>query len=559
MTDFRMRKSFLALAAAFVCCISCIETNYRIGSELMPKNQAYTIYTRTIPIKEISMAMADSLSGYSSSRITIGAVRDDIFGLGTRSCALTLIPLFQDSLDLGKNPEFKSFHFAAAKDTVSYSRPDQERIFQTFKVYELEEPLDASVDFDCNKPVAHLDRSITKGSVVYTGDDSLSFNFSEEFGRRYLEELDDEVLKDIDSYLEKFPGIYIEADAPAGNGGRINMFDLQLGYNSEYGFIEGNYASLRFSSEFDGERKDTTLRFYYGATDFYDLDSLLTYSGSGSFPQYSLNLTSQETEKFAGQADDRILVEGGGGLKPKIAAKYLKKLTEDAIHEVGGDPNTAVINKASIVLPFEFPDDYTEMDHWPQILSPTCRVVVEPDEDGEGGSARFISLSDTSDENADQGDVNRSTLRYSPDITYHLQSLIRLDETDTSDELTQRLENGSFDVWFLIMANEVTVTTESGSSEMSELYNYLAYQSYYNDMYGYGYGYGSYGNYYSNYYTYAMMAAMYSSSSTTESISVQLDKDRYYNAVLNGPDSPDESKVPQLKLTFAIPIEEPEE
>ena len=94
---------------------------------------------------------------------------------------------------------------------------------------------------------------------------------------------------------------------------------------------------------------------------------------------------------------------------------------------------------------------------------------------------------------------------------------------------------------------------------VSELYNYLAYQSYYNDMYGYGYGYGSYGNYYSNYYTYAMMAAMYSSSSTTESISVQLDKDRYYNAVLNGPDSPDESKVPQLKLTFAIPIEEPEE
>ena len=323
MTDFRMRKSFLALAAAFVCCISCIETNYRIGSELMPKNQAYTIYTRTIPIKEISMAMADSLSGYSSSRITIGAVRDDIFGLGTRSCALTLIPLFQDSLDLGKNPEFKSFHFAAAKDTVSYSRPDQERIFQTFKVYELEEPLDASVDFDCNKPVAHLDRSITKGSVVYTGDDSLSFNFSEEFGRRYLEELDDEVLKDIDSYLEKFPGIYIEADAPAGNGGRINMFDLQLGYNSEYGFIEGNYASLRFSSEFDGERKDTTLRFYYGATDFYDLDSLLTYSGSGSFPQYSLNLTSQETEMFSGQADDRILVDGGGGLKPKIAAKYI--------------------------------------------------------------------------------------------------------------------------------------------------------------------------------------------------------------------------------------------
>ena len=109
------------------------------------------------------------------------------------------------------------------------------------------------------------------------------------------------------------------------------------------------------------------------------------------------------------------------------------------------------------------------------------------------------------------------------------------------------------------MADEVTVTTDSGSSEMSELYNYLAYQSYYNDMYGYGYG-GGYSDYYSNYYTYAMMAAMYGSSTTSESISRQLDKDRYYNAVLNGPDSGTElDEVPRLELTFAIPKEEQED
>lgn len=557
MMNFRMKKSFLALAATACCCLSCIEINYGIGSDLMPQNQIYTIHTITIPIEDISMEMADSLSGYSSKRITVGAVRDDTFGLTTRACALTLIPMFQDTLDLGRNPRFQSFHFSAAKDTVSFARPDQERIFQTLRVYELAEPLDASVNFDCNLPVDHLDGSITRSSVVYTGDDSLSFNFTTEFGQKYLDALyGGAAADDLDSYLEKCPGIYIEADEPSGDGGRINLFELQLGYDLDNYMITGNYARMRFSSEFDGERKDTTLLFYYGAQDFYDIDSLLTNSSTGSYPQYSLNLTSQETRALEGRATDKIYVEGGGGLKPKISGKTLKQMAENAIIEAGGNPATAVINKASIVLPFEFPADYTDMDRWPQILSPTCRIIYD-DEGEEQGGASFVSLTDSSDESANQGDVNRSTLRYAPDITYHMQSLMKIDEDDKSSEQTKMLDEGSYDVWFLIMANEVTVTTEAGSDELSELYNYLAYQSYYNDMYGYGYGSG-YSNYYSNYYTYAMMASMYGSSNTTESITVQLDKDRYYNAVLNGPESA-EGEVPTLELTFSIPVEEPEE
>ena len=36
-----MRKSFLALAAAALCCLSCIEINYGVGSDLIPQNQRY--------------------------------------------------------------------------------------------------------------------------------------------------------------------------------------------------------------------------------------------------------------------------------------------------------------------------------------------------------------------------------------------------------------------------------------------------------------------------------------------------------------------------------------
>ena len=47
---------------------------------------------------------------------------------------------------------------------------------------------------------------------------------------------------------------------------------------------------------------------------------------------------------------------------------------------------------------------------------------------------------------------------------------------------------------------------------------------------------------------------MYASSygnSTTESSSIELDRDRYYYGVLNGPDA--SGAKPQLKITFSAP------
>ena len=71
--------------------------------------------------------------------------------------------------------------------------------------------------------------------------------------------------------------------------------------------------------------------------------------------------------------------------------------------------------------------------------------------------------------------------------------------------------------------------------------------------YGYGgYGYGGYG--YGNYYNYLMMASyMNSGSTTSESVSSELDKDRYYRCTLAGPNAADESLRPTLKITFSAP------
>ncbi len=545
MMSFKMKTRILSGLAALACLASCIDSSSNLGGDLVPAGQLYKFYTVDTPMPQVYVRMADSLSGLSSSRITIGAIRDKEYGLSTRKSAVALIPLASE-MDFGKNPEFKSFHFAASLDTVSTGDPSQKNILQNIRVYELSRPMDYEKDFDCNKPFPHQSRSITKGTPVFDGSDSLSFNFNEEFGKKYLT-ITSEDLEDIDTYLKKFPGIMIETDNPSGEGGRIDMFKLQLDYNSSYGYIQGNYARLSFSAEYDGERRDSSFLFYYGADKFYDLDSLFSASSTGSFPQYALNLSAQETESSVGYADSEIKIEGGGGLKPVISAKELKRIAEEAIASKGGDPKTAVINKASLIFPFAAPSDIDELDRWPDILSPTCRIT-------EDEITRFMGLTDSGSEYEDQGDINRSLLEYAPDITFHVQELLKIDETDASSKKTERLEKGFYDIWLLIMANEVITTTTSGSSDMSEMYQYLAYQSYYNDMYG-GYGsYGGYSNYYSNYYNYAMMAAYASQSTTSTSISTQLDKDRFYRARLNGPKAAD-GRVPHLELTFALPEE----
>lgn len=552
-----MKLRISAFAAVLLCCMSCVSTNNRLGGSLVPLGQTYDIFVNdSLYLPEVYMEMADSLSGFSQTRMTIGSVRDKDYGLTTRGCALTLVPMIsgEDTLLFGKNPKFQSFHFAASYDSCSVNRLDQLNILQNIYVHPLTERLDPNKNFDTNSEVKYGSSLLTQGVPIFNGQDSLSFNFSKEFGEQFFTMTKEDV-RSIKKYTEKFPGIYLETEEPNGEGGRINIFDLQLSYNSSYYSIEGNYAKLNFEAEFDGERKDSCMYFYYSPTKFYDVDSLLTYGTVGEYPQYCLNLTGHQTRSKAGKAKDKITIEGGGGLKPVISALLLKQLAEETISKNGGNPKEAIINKATLVFPFEFPEDYTEVDNfWPDIMSPTTRVI-------NNGVVSYMGLTDSSSSSENQGDINRSLFRYAPDITYHLQELLNIDLTKTSDTKTKKLLNGEYDIWLLIMANEIITTTSSASSEMSDYYNYLAYQSYYNEMYGgyggyggYGYGgYGGYGDYYSNYYSYMMMAQYANQSSTYSSVSVMLDKDRFYKATINGPEFPHKGRTPRLELTYSLP------
>lgn len=545
-------------SVALIGCVSCVETNGLIGGNLIPIDSQYQIFSTEMPIDKVEMRMADSLSGFSSARIVIGAVRDDVYGLSKRSSALTIVPL-ADTLDFGNVQSIKAFHLHAAFDTTATSQAGQERILQNVYAYALDENLDWTKLMDANDvagKITHGATSVIKGTPLINGAADLDLEFTQEFATAYVNYLNGKILSDsltFDAFLKKFPGIWLETDVPSGNGGRLNSFELQLNFNSSQYYLQDNYGILTLNTIYDPEvgPVDTTFYIYAGAQKFTEINTLFNDYSTGTFPQYAFNVTGHSTRGLAGDAADKVYLEGGAGLKPVVAARTLidlaTKAIADSIAAAGLDASLlskTIVNKATVVLPYDMPADYTEIDNYfPPRISPTCRIRTD-------STSTFMGLTDASSEKEDQGDIKRSICSYTPDITYHLQQLLSLKDDNAN------LLKGNYDIWMLIMNTQETTTTSQGNSDLSEYYQYLAYQSYYNSMYGGyggygGYGYGGYGsNYYSNYYSY-MMAAMYASGQTTTNTTYELDKDFYYRTTFCGPASTTE--VPRLKITFSVP------
>ena len=557
----------MAIGAILLGSASCVYINEELGQNLIPTDQKWDVFTpEAAVLEDIQLLVADSLSAYSSSRFTFGSINDPVFGTSVKTSSFTLVPL-QDTLDFGKNTKIRQFHFAAVIDTTSTYFKEQERILQNVYVSELKAPLDTFalytgtfMDPKNRAKYLNTDRLITCGIPIYDGGDSLSFDFSLDFAEDLVKRLDKVALDSMATYTALFPGIYLETDTPVGEGGRINMFTLNL--ETLDGYVTGNYAELKFTADYDDEKNvDSSFVFFFGPGD-------IMRSDESTLPtQFAFNASSHQSieNKFAEEwsqgSKEKLYIEGGSGVKPVITAREIRNIVTDMLAAEGiTNFNEVVINKASIILPYEEPADYRELDKYPTILSPTVKLRSE-----EGGYITYAGLTDSSVASEDQGDINRSRCLYSPDISHHVQMIINLNENDADFE--KNIE--SYNIWLLIMHDEVVKESQSTSTDYSDYYNSLLYNSYYNNMmyggyggygyggYGYGYGgygYDSYGYGYNNYYNYMMMASYSSSYSTSETTSRSLDKDRFYNAVLNGPNFGTElEQKPRLKITFSAP------
>ena len=503
-------RTAIVSGAAIVCAASCVYVDDNLGQNFIPANQIYEVKLATMPLDDVKMGYSDSLSAYSSSRITVGALRDATFGLTTRSSAFTVVPVM-DTIDVGDNPKVIQFHFTAAKDTTSYADESQRNIIQNINVFKLKSKLDSTFMYSIDSPVYDGAERITKGVPTYSGGDSLSFDFSDDFADEIIGifKKDEDIQLDLNAYLKEMPGIYISTDDPVGEGGNI----------------------CRTSSE---------------------SNNIVQKAAQYPYNAKILRYVSNDNEAS-------IYAEGGSGLKPVISAMGIREQLDEMLAAEGLSPDDVIINKASLNFNINRDKDYGRNYLLADILSPTCKFSYRTDmnhsesegnnplpESGGDDMIRYVSyagLTDASVESENQGDVNFSLSTYNPDISHHAQEILKAP--------MDSLKTGRYDIWLLIMETVVVTTTDENQQELSEYYQNLAYASYYNNLYGgYGYGYG-YGSYYNNYYNY-MLAAQYASASATQQESqTQLDKDKYYHTVLYGPGAADESLRPALSLVYS--------
>lgn len=583
---FNISRLIGALAAAILGLSSCVTINEELGGNFIPTDQTWSVYPcDPVLLKDITIRKAENLTGYSTSRITFGSIKDGKFS-SKKASSFTLVPLM-DTLDFGTDTKVLQFHFTASRDTLSTINDRDVKMLQNVLVRPLKKALDSTIlyasDNNLLNEFVDMGRTITAGIPVYNGGDSLSFDFSEEYALEVIEgikqwqSLQKPERDSLKYYLEKVPGIYIETDGQSDDGGRINMFHLPMATSD--GYIDANYAELKIRANYNGstEPTDTLFVFYFGPSEFIK-------EGATSYPsQYAFNSSENLVDEAfiqeweSQEAPAELFVEGGSGFKPVVKAAEIKELVsgliEDKAKEKGEeiDPDKVVINKATIILPYNVGSDYESLSRYPQVLSPTVRLVSDDEK-----YVTYAGLTDSSIESENQGNINLSLSRYQPDLSHHIQEIVKLkrgvgediDPNETEEEFSKRLEK--YDIWFLIM-HEETQTSSSSGSAYDDYYNSLMYNSYYNNMmydpYGYGYGYGGYGyggygyggygysDYYgyNNYYNYYMMAAYAnaSSSSSTTTSSMELDRDRFYNARLNGPGAA--SDKPCLKITFSAP------
>ena len=576
-------RLILAVIAISMGLTSCVSIDEKLGGNFIPTDQTWDVFPcEPVPLENITIRKSDHLTGYSTSRITFGSIKDQDFGC-SKASSFTLVPLM-DTLDFGENHEVLQFHFTASRDTLSTIKDSDLKILQNVYVHPLKKALDSTIlytgqfaDKALLNEFVDMDKIISAGIPVYNGGDSLSFDFSKEYAEQVIkgicewQEMDKEKRDSLQYYLEKVPGIYIEGDDQTTDGGRINMFDLPI--SASDGYIDGNYAELKIRSTYNGRLTDTLFVFFFGPSEFIN-------EKSTSYPsQYAFNSSNNNVgEAFIQSWEDgdrsEVIIEGGSGLKPVVTALEIKKIVDqliaDQAEKTDIDPSSVVINKATIVLPYNVGTDYEILDRYPEMLSPTVRL-----ESKDGKYITYAGLTDSSIESENQGNINRSLCRYQPDLSHHIQEIVKMkkgegedvDKNETDEQFHKRL--AKYDIWFLIMHEEIKKEASSSGSSYDDYYNNLMYNSYYNNMmydpYGYGYGYGGYGyggyggygygDYYgyNNYYNYYMMAAYAnaSSSSSTTSSAMELDRDRFYNARLNGPGAT--SDKPSLKISFSAP------
>lgn len=575
--------SRLALGATLCFSESCVEINEHLGQNFIPYDQLWDVFSAEAPLEDIRLLETDEISGYDSYHMVFGAVYNGPDDYVKAATSFTLIPADSSYLDFGENTRVRQFHISAVKDTTTYPRADQKSVIQNIYVYPMKKALDSLVLYsgsfaknqivdgvDTGKKVEELyvdkTKTITAGIPTYNGNDSLSIDLDKKWSLDFINTMKEMEKADRDSihrFIEKLPGIYIETDLQETDGGRINMFRVGMEYNTQ-GLITGNYAELKITADY-GERKDvdTSFVFLMGPVNFAkhrQIPNQFAYNAKLNSPYKG----TPAEDGFGYKAHGEIGLNGGIGVKPVIKGEEMFAILVSMLEENGitdiEEQRKVIINRATIVMPFDEKEGYQELEKYPVMLSPTCRLTKENSQ-----FVTYAGITDASVESENKGELNRSLNTYRPDISFHIQQMFNK-ALEAKAEAKKDFDFTKYNIWMMIMHKEQMKVSYIQNNTI----NGIPYDAYYNSMMydpygygGYGYGYGGYDPYgygyggynpygYNNYYNYYMMQQMMNPTQSNEKSSMELDNDRYYKYKLYGSQTAGD-RYPKLKIVYSIP------
>lgn len=387
-------RSTAALSLTTLLLTSCIETDRTTGSALIPGDHILEVNTIGFDLP-VQMKLADSLQSVYSGALIIGSNKDLDLGTMRASTAFRFRPATQKH-DFGESPLAKSFKMYLTIDNKTFFREEDRFIPQNFNVFKLIKDLDSTVAYSNSITDSYYQpQPLNTGGNVFFGGDTLVIDISLD----YAQELVTATQEERDSlafFNKKFKGLYMTASDKPGSleGGRINS----LAPSSLYFLMTYRHVDSK-----NNINKDSVIAYYVSDEEIH----------INRFEHSSKHLESTNPQ-------DKIFMEGFAGVKPYIDFNQVKQNLTNWATQNNIDLGKLIIAKAEIRLPFEYPQDYLELNYYPSQLF----ICTREGKDTIGSRVLYEPLEDLSYYTSN-GSINRSLKYYSLDISSYLQKVLK--------------------------------------------------------------------------------------------------------------------------------------
>lgn len=398
--NIRLHYRILFLTAVLSLAISSCKDETDLGMELLPSSDLVEV-KNLVEKNSISSYTytEDSIQTDEAAKSLLGNFDDPVFGNTTIDFAAQF--RLQTYPEYGANPVADSvklymYYRIVYGDTVTP---------QTFKVYELESPLDVDQDYYQDTDLKALASDNLLGEVQFTPEVRIDSASTDTFYQLITIPLDislGEKLVSADSmqminndvFLEYFKGLYIESEKENDEGG--SLLTLEASSSSNF---QGSALVVYYNNDENknAEEPDTLLTPYV-ITPFSARVNSIEHDYTGTEFFDGLNEDTSE--------DSLIYVQATGGLRSKI---YIDDLTpwKDSV-------NTA-INRAELV--FQIDTIASEVDKYPP---PSQLLFTVLDEKGD----EFLPVDYLFSPAFYGGALNTENYTYRFNITQHLQQII---------------------------------------------------------------------------------------------------------------------------------------